>query len=119
MGPAAAALDPQVARLGGDEFTVLMPGLGEPQDAGKLARRILSSLAHPFRLDGREIFINASIGIAIYPYDGEDLDTLLMHADTAMYKAKEQGGSSYQAYSRSMNASALQRLSPAIRAQPS
>jgi diguanylate cyclase (GGDEF)-like protein len=110
VGPAAAALDPQVARLGGDEFTVLMPGLAEPRDAGKLARRILSSLAQPFRLDGREIFINASIGIAIYPYDGEDLETLLMHADTAMYQAKEQGGGSYQAYSRSMNASALQRL---------
>ena len=59
---------------------------------------------------GQEIFVNASIGIAIYPDDGEDLETLLMHADTAMYKAKEQGGSSYQAYSRAMNASALQRL---------
>jgi diguanylate cyclase (GGDEF)-like protein len=108
--PASAALDPEVARLGGDEFTVIMPGLADPEDAAKLARRILSSLAHPFRLDGREIFVNASIGIAIYPYDGEDLEMLLMHADTAMYKAKEQGGGSYQAYSRAMNASALQRL---------
>jgi diguanylate cyclase (GGDEF)-like protein len=110
VGPASAALDPEVARLGGDEFTVIMPGLGDPEDAAKLARRILSSLAHPFRLAGREIFVNASIGIAIYPYDGEDLEMLLMHADTAMYKAKEQGGGSYQAYSRAMNASALQRL---------
>jgi diguanylate cyclase (GGDEF)-like protein len=110
VGPASAAMDPEVARLGGDEFTVLMPGLGDPEDAAKLARRILSSLAHPFRLSGREIFVNASIGIAIFPYDGEDLDMLLMHADTAMYKAKEQGGGSYQAYSRAMNASALQRL---------
>jgi len=108
--PASAALDPEVARLGGDEFTVIMPGLADPEDAAKLARRILSSLAHPFRLEGREIFVNASIGIAIYPYDGEDLEMLLMHADTAMYKAKEQGGGSYQAYSRAMNASALQRL---------
>jgi diguanylate cyclase (GGDEF)-like protein len=104
------ALDPEVARLGGDEFTILMPGLEDPEDAGKLARRILSSLAHPFRLDGREIFINASIGIAVHPYDGKDIETLLMHADTAMYKAKEQGGNSYQTYSRSMNATALQRL---------
>ncbi|HET7423134.1 MAG TPA: EAL domain-containing protein [Gemmatimonadales bacterium] len=108
--PASSALDPEVARLGGDEFTVIMPGLADPEDAAKLARRILSSLAHPFRLEGREIFVNASIGIAIYPYDGEDLEMLLMHADTAMYKAKEQGGGSYQAYSRAMNASALQRL---------
>ena len=104
------ALDPEVARLGGDEFTVIMPGLEDPEDAGKLARRILSSLAHPFRLGGREIFINASIGIAVHPYDGKDIETLLMHADTAMYKAKEKGGNSYQSYSRSMNATALQRL---------
>ncbi|HEY7612986.1 MAG TPA: EAL domain-containing protein [Gemmatimonadales bacterium] len=110
VGSARDALDPEVARLGGDEFTVLMPGLEDPEDAGKLARRILSSLAHPFRLGGREIFVNASIGIAVHPDDGKDIETLLMHADTAMYKAKEQGGNSYQTYSRSMNATALQRL---------
>jgi diguanylate cyclase (GGDEF)-like protein len=110
VGPAAEALTPDVARLGGDEFTVIMPGLSEPQDAGKLARRILSSLAHPIRLADRDIFVNASIGIAIYPQDGEDLETLLMHADAAMYQAKEQGGGSYQSYSRTMNATALQRL---------
>ena len=110
VGPAAEAMDPEVARLGGDEFTVIMPGLSDADDAAKLARRILSSLAHPIRVDGHEVFINASIGIAVYPEDGEDIDTLLMHADTAMYKAKEQGGGSYQTYSRSMNASALQRL---------
>jgi diguanylate cyclase (GGDEF)-like protein len=110
VGSARDALDPEVARLGGDEFTVIMPGLEDPEDAGKLARRILSSLAHPFRLGGREIFVNASIGIAVHPYDGKDIETLLMHADTAMYKAKEQGGNSYQTYSRSMNATALHRL---------
>jgi diguanylate cyclase (GGDEF)-like protein len=110
VGPAAEAFMPDVARLGGDEFTVIMPGLSEPQDAGKLARRILSSLAHPFRLAERDIFVNASIGIAIYPHDGEDLEALLMHADTAMYQAKEQGGCSYQSYSRTMNSTALQRL---------
>jgi predicted signal transduction protein with EAL and GGDEF domain len=104
------ALDPEVARLGGDEFTIIMPGLADPKDAGKLARRILASLAHPFRIESREIFVNASIGIAVYPFDGKNLETLLMHADTAMYKAKEQGGNSYQTYSRSMNATALQRL---------
>jgi diguanylate cyclase (GGDEF)-like protein len=110
VGLAMDALDPEVARLGGDEFTVIMPGLADPKDAAKLARRILSSLAHPFRIESREIFVNASIGIAVYPFDGKNLETLLMHADTAMYKAKEQGGNSYQAYSRSMNATALQRL---------
>ena len=110
VGPAQEAMAPDVARLGGDEFTVIIPGLSRSEDAAKLARRILSGLAHPIRVAGQEIFVNASIGIAIYPDDGEDLETLLMHADTAMYKAKEQGGSSYQAYSRAMNASALQRL---------
>ncbi|HZB27485.1 MAG TPA: EAL domain-containing protein, partial [Gemmatimonadales bacterium] len=110
VGPAVATLAPEVARLGGDEFTVIMPGLHDAQDAGKLARRILSSFAQPVRVGTHEIFINASIGIAIYPYDGEDIDTLLMHADTAMYKAKEQGGSSYQTYSKSMTTTALQRM---------
>ena len=110
VGPAAATLMPEVARLGGDEFTIIMAGLHEAQDAAKLARRILSSFAHPVRVASHEIFINASIGIAIYPFDGEDIDTLLMHADTAMYKAKEQGGSSYQTYSKSMTTTALQRL---------
>ena len=110
VGPALASLAPEVARLGGDEFTVIMPNLHDAQDAGKLARRILSSFAQPVRVGTHEIFINASIGIAIYPYDGEDIDTLLMHADTAMYKAKEQGGSSYQTYSKSMTTTALQRM---------
>ena len=110
VGPAFATLAPEVARLGGDEFTVIMPGLNDPQDAAKLARRIISSFAHPIRVNTHEIFINASIGIAIYPFDGEDLDTLLMHADTAMYKAKEQWGNSYQTYSKSMTTTALQRL---------
>ncbi len=110
VGPAFATLAPEVARLGGDEFTVIMPGLHDPQDAAKLARRLISSFAHPIRVGTHEIFINASIGIAIYPFDGEDLDTLLMHADTAMYKAKEQGGNSYQTYSKSMTTTALQRL---------
>jgi diguanylate cyclase (GGDEF)-like protein len=110
VGPASSSLLPEVARLGGDEFTVIMPGLHDAQDAGKLARRILSSFAQPVRVGAHEIFVNASIGIAIYPYDGEDIETLLMHADTAMYKAKEQGGSSYQTYSKSMTTTALQRM---------
>jgi diguanylate cyclase (GGDEF)-like protein len=110
VGPAQDALAADVARLGGDEFTVIMTGLNRAEDTAKLARRILSSLAHPIPVGGQEIFVTASIGIAIYPDDGEDIETLLMHADTAMYKAKDHGGSSYQAYSRAMNASALQRL---------
>lgn len=110
VSPAFEMIAPEVARLGGDEFTVIMPGLTDAEDAAKLARRILSSLAHPIRVAEQEVFVNASIGIAVYPFDGEDLETLLMHADTAMYKAKEQGGSCYQTFSKSMNATALHRL---------
>jgi diguanylate cyclase (GGDEF)-like protein len=109
VGP-AQEVGTDVARLGGDEFTVIMPGLARAEDAGKLARRILSSMAHPIPVAEQEIFVTASIGIAVFPDDGEDIETLLMHADTAMYKAKEQGGNSYRTYSRTMNAQALQRL---------
>jgi len=110
VAEASAVPFPEVARLGGDEFTIIMSNLSEPGDAAKLARRILSSLGQPIRINEHELFVNASIGIAVYPFDGEDIDTLLMHADTAMYKAKEQGGNSYQSFSKSMNATALQRL---------
>jgi diguanylate cyclase (GGDEF)-like protein len=101
---------PEVARLGGDEFTVLLAGIVNPADAVALARRILSTLAPPIPLGTHELFITASIGIAIYPGDGEDVETLLTHADTAMYEAKSQGGNGYQVFSRAMNATAMQRL---------
>jgi diguanylate cyclase (GGDEF)-like protein len=101
---------PEVARLGGDEFTVLLGGIEHPDDAVALARRILSTLAPPIPLGPHELFITASIGIAIYPGDGEDVETLLTHADTAMYEAKGQGGNGYQVFSRAMSATAMQRL---------
>jgi diguanylate cyclase (GGDEF)-like protein len=114
-GEAAAERDvgaapPEVARLGGDEFTLLLPGLLDSEDAGLLARAILSGFAPPIQLGAHEIFVTASIGIAAYPGDGEDVETLLAHADTAMYEAKKQGGNGYQVFARTMNASALQRL---------
>jgi diguanylate cyclase (GGDEF)-like protein len=101
---------PEVARLGGDEFTVLLAGIVNPADAVALARRILSTLAPPIPLGTHELFVTASIGIAIYPSDGEDVETLLTHADTAMYEAKSQGGNGYQVFSRAMNATAMQRF---------
>lgn len=101
---------PEVARLGGDEFTVLLAGIDDPDDATALARRLLSALAPPVPLGPHEVFVTASIGIAIYPDDGEDVETLLTHADTAMYEAKAQGGNGYQAFARAMNATAMQRL---------
>ncbi|MCC6533899.1 MAG: EAL domain-containing protein [Burkholderiales bacterium] len=99
-----------VARLGGDEFTVQLTGLAQAADAGKVARRILSALAQPFTLNGHEIVVTASAGIAVYPCDGEDADTLLKNADSAMYHAKDHGKDDYQYFSPSMNASALRKL---------
>jgi len=101
----------QVGRQGGDEFTLFLAGVGEPRNAAKVARRILSELARPFVLGPHEIVVSASIGIAVCPTDGEDVETLLRNADAAMYHAKEQGRNNYQFYNRAMNAEAFQKLS--------
>ena len=99
-----------LARLGGDEFTVLLTNLREVQDAGKVARRIVESLAQSFFIEGREIFVTVSVGIAIFPDDGDSVDTLLKNADSAMYHAKEHGRNNAQFYSNTFNAAAHERL---------
>ena len=100
-----------VARLGGDEFTVLLREIETAQDATKVARRILDTMALPFMLDGHELVVTASVGISIFPDDGTDVITLLRNADAAMYHAKELGRNNSQFYSQSMNSRALERLS--------
>ena len=81
-----------VARLGGDEFTALMPGISDAAAAAEIGERILAAMAEPFELvSGKPSFISASIGITLYPRDGHGIDTLLSHADMAMYRSKEQG----------------------------
>ena len=100
----------ELARLGGDEFTVLLTNLRDVQDAGKVARRILEALARPFSISGHEVFVTVSIGIAIFPTDGDSVDLLLKSSDTAMYHAKEQGRNNVQYYSNAMNAAANERL---------
>ncbi|HWC50575.1 MAG TPA: EAL domain-containing protein [Nitrospira sp.] len=100
----------ELARLGGDEFTVLLTNLRDVQDASKVARRILEALARPFSVGGHEIFVTVSIGIAIFPADGDSVDVLLKNSDTAMYHAKEQGRNNFQFYSNAMNAEANERL---------
>ncbi len=102
---------PHVGRLGGDEFTLYLVDVGEPQNAARVARRILDELAQPFVLGQHEIGMSASIGIAVCPADGKDVEVLLGNADVAMYHAKEQGRNNYQFYSRAMNAEAFQKLS--------
>jgi diguanylate cyclase (GGDEF)-like protein/PAS domain S-box-containing protein len=98
------------ARLGGDEFTVLLSGLACHEDAGKVAARIVAEIARPFSVAGQELFISASVGIAVYPADGTDVDTLLKNADVAMYSAKDSGRNNYKFYSSELNARALERL---------
>lgn len=108
--PAADEIENAVARLGGDEFTILLTGLRQAEHATAVARRILAALATPFSLEGREVYVTGSIGIALSPEDGETVEELLKNADTAMYQAKNEGRNNYQFYSRSMNAMAAERL---------
>jgi diguanylate cyclase (GGDEF)-like protein/PAS domain S-box-containing protein len=99
-----------LSRPGGDEFLVLLHNLGEAQDAARVARRILEELSAPWDLNGREVLMTASIGISLYPNDGETVDHLLKNADAAMYHAKAEGKNNYQFYSESLNASVLEIL---------
>jgi diguanylate cyclase (GGDEF)-like protein len=98
-----------VARPGGDEFAVLL-SIDQTEDAAKVARRLLDGLSDPFVVDASEIIVSASIGIAVYPLDGEDADALLKNADAAMHHAKEHGKNNYQFYNGEMNSSARERL---------
>jgi diguanylate cyclase (GGDEF)-like protein len=100
-----------VSRLGGDEFTLYLTDIHLAPDAARVAQRILDVLSKPFMLDSHEVFITASIGITVFPPDGEDGDTLLKNADTAMYHAKDQGKNNYQFFTPSMNAAVTKRLS--------
>ena len=108
--PKTEGSETMVARLGGDEFTLLLAKISNIRDPATVARRILNSLAEPFMLGAHEVFASASIGIAVFPTDGRDVDTLLKHADVAMYHAKESGRNNYQYYSESMNRFTLERF---------
>jgi diguanylate cyclase (GGDEF)-like protein len=99
-----------VARFGGDEFTLLIPKIESIEDAAKIAQKIIETLKIPFLVNDRELFVTTSIGVSIYPSDGSDPETLVRNADTAMYRAKEQGRDNYQLYAPAMNAQAVERL---------
>ncbi len=99
-----------VARVGGDEFTVLLPNLTRAEESMQSAERILRSFEPPFSVSGQEVHLGASIGISLYPSDGEDAETLLRNADLALNRAKDQGRNNYQLFTPVMNARAFERL---------
>jgi diguanylate cyclase (GGDEF)-like protein len=99
-----------VARLGGDEFAIVLAPLHDPADAAAIATRVIDALALPFHLQGHEIFVSASVGIACHPEHGASADLLLKSADMAMYSAKNSGRNTWQFYVAEMNQKAAQRL---------
>ncbi len=92
-----------IARLGGDEFAVLQTGLDKPEAAGSLAQRIITSINQPYDLDGHQVVVSTSIGIAISPGDGNTTDQLLRNADMALYRAKSDGRSTYRYFEPEMD----------------
>ncbi len=100
-----------VARLGGDEFAVILNDLASRDDISPICEKIIHSLTQPFVINGNELFVSASIGIAQFPLDGEGNKTLLKKADMAMYEAKAKGGENYCFYSDQGNAGQFERLS--------
>jgi diguanylate cyclase (GGDEF)-like protein len=103
-----------VSRLGGDEFTILVT-IAEPHDAAAISSRILSELTAPLQLDGQEITVTGSIGIAVFPADGESATDLMRNADAAMYAAKRRGRNNFQFYTAELNERAADRLATETR----
>ncbi|GAB4475791.1 MAG: hypothetical protein OHK0037_37180 [Elainellaceae cyanobacterium] len=99
-----------IARWGGDEFTLILPHLHSAEDITHIAQRILDRLTSSFYLGEQELYITASLGIALFPYDGTDVETLLKNADLAMYQAKQHGKNTYQIYHEGMAVQTLNHL---------
>lgn len=99
-----------LARLGGDEFVVLLTDINNVDDVARIAQKTLEILTRPFTIEQYDIAITASIGISIYPDDGENCQSLLMNADAAMYLAKERGKNKYQFYKAEMTARSIERM---------
>ncbi|WP_084692421.1 EAL domain-containing protein [Thalassomonas actiniarum] len=99
-----------VSRFGGDEFVLLLTEMDCVKDVVSVVERISKVLSQPYELESKKLHVTPSIGVAIYPEDGQDTDTLLKHADIAMYKAKDSGRNSYQLYTAEMNVVAMDRL---------
>ena len=105
------AVSPQhFSRIGGDEFTLILPNFSDKNYIANVAEKLISLFKEPFQVAGREIFISTSIGIALYPDNGDTVETLLKNADTAMYRAKEVGKNTFEYYSSAMNSKAKARI---------
>lgn len=100
-----------ISRLGGDEFVALLPDIEHPEDAALSAQKMITAIALPHRIDQHDLHIGASIGISMYPEDGLDAETLIKHADTAMFHAKDNGRNTYAFFEQEMTARAIARQS--------
>jgi len=101
--------DGLVSRQGGDEFLILLEGKGK-EEIEAIAQRIIDVFSRPFFIGSEEVFVTTSIGISLYPYDGEDQETLIKNADTAMYLAKERGKNNFQYYNASLNTQSTRKM---------
>ena len=99
-----------VARMGGDEFVVVLPELDAAEEAATVARKILRAMREPVDLLGQQFRVTASIGVSVYPRDGDDVETLMKHADIAMYEAKEDGRNAFRFFSKEMSSSSRAKL---------
>ena len=99
-----------VARLGGDEFVIILTDLPQPGDVDQIAEKILSTLSRPIEVVGRDVFVTASIGVSLYPRDGDHGEILLRYADMAMYRVKEHGRNSVRQFVPEMGSTAISRL---------
>jgi diguanylate cyclase (GGDEF)-like protein/PAS domain S-box-containing protein len=102
--------DDTIARLGGDEFAVILPEVARAEDAGIVGRKLIGALREPIVVEGHELHVTASAGISLFPSDGTDVETLLKHADAALYRSKDTGRNTVQMFASSMNRRYTERL---------
>jgi diguanylate cyclase (GGDEF)-like protein/PAS domain S-box-containing protein len=99
-----------IARFGGDEFALILEDVHHIEDVAHIAEKLLNTLARPYKIDQREFYVTASIGISVFPDDAADAQSLMKNADAAMYRAKDLGRNNYQFYSKDLSTKALERL---------
>jgi diguanylate cyclase (GGDEF)-like protein/PAS domain S-box-containing protein len=99
-----------IARMGGDEFLAILPEMGSAGNAAHIAQKFLDALSTPFELEGHEVFVSGSVGIAMYPNDSQDVNMLVKNADTSMYHAKAQGKNNFKFFTEEINKSTVERF---------